>query len=185
MPLATRRFSKGVFATSKTEPKIGHESAFVKMETMDCTADNWVSDAAGVLSRDQFTALNGMINRLYATHGVELAVVTLPGRLPQTRDRQIATKLFNHWQVGDTKHNNGLLVVLSGLSEGRGQRKLDIVTGDGARRSGVFSDGFHRQLSPQASASIEFQAQTAIGKLKAVMIPTVPSGCQFSRIAWR
>ena len=51
--------------------------------------------------------------------------------------------------------------------------------------SGVFNDGFQMQLSPHTSASIAFHAHTAIGKLNAVMIPTVPSGCQFSRIAWR
>jgi hypothetical protein len=51
--------------------------------------------------------------------------------------------------------------------------------------SGVFSDGFHSALSPQTSASIAFHAHTAIGKLKAVItMPTVPSGCQVSRMWW-
>jgi hypothetical protein len=50
------------------------------------------------------------------------------------------------------------------------------------RVSGVFSDGFHRQLSPQTSASIEFHAHTAIGKLKAVMTPTCRAGATVSRM---
>ena len=41
--------------------------------------------------------------------------------------------------------------------------------------SGVFSDGFQMIVSPQTSASIAFQAQTATGKLKAVITPTVPA----------
>ena len=49
--------------------------------------------------------------------------------------------------------------------------------------SGVFSEGFHSTVSPQTSASAAFQHQTAIGKLKAVMTPTGPSGCQRS-IRW-
>ena len=48
--------------------------------------------------------------------------------------------------------------------------------------SGVLSDGFQMQLSPQTSASIAFHAQTAIGKLNAVMTPTLPSGCHISRM---
>ena len=48
--------------------------------------------------------------------------------------------------------------------------------------NGVLSEGFQMQLSPQTSASMEFQAHTAIGKLNAVMIPTLPSGCHISRM---
>ena len=51
-------------------------------------------------------------------------------------------------------------------------------------QSGVFGLGFHTQASPQTKASIEFQAHTAIGKLKAVRIPATPRGCQVSRMWW-
>src|SRR5262249_44591757 len=50
--------------------------------------------------------------------------------------------------------------------------------------SGVFSDGFQMQALPQTSASAAFQDQTATGKLKDVMIPVGPSGCQLSSIRW-
>src|SRR5687768_571207 len=43
-------------------------------------------------------------------------------------------------------------------------------------QSGVFSDGFHTQTFPHTQASILFQLHTATGKLKAEMIPTIPSG---------
>ena len=50
--------------------------------------------------------------------------------------------------------------------------------------SGVFSDGFHTTGSPATRAMAVFHAHTATGKLKAVMIPTGPSGCQVSIIRW-
>ncbi|MCY1298717.1 hypothetical protein D9M70_482160 [compost metagenome] len=50
--------------------------------------------------------------------------------------------------------------------------------------SGVFSDGFHTTGLPQTSASAAFHDQTATGKLKALITPTTPSGCQVSRIWW-
>ena len=46
--------------------------------------------------------------------------------------------------------------------------------------SGVSSDGFHTTGSPHTSATAVFQDQTAAGKLKALMTPTTPSGCQVS-----
>ena len=46
--------------------------------------------------------------------------------------------------------------------------------------SGVRSLGFHTTGSPHTSASAEFQLHTATGKLKALITPTGPSGCQVS-----
>ena len=45
---------------------------------------------------------------------------------------------------------------------------------------GVFSEGFQTTGSPQTRARAAFQAQTATGKLKAVMTPTGPTGCHCS-----
>jgi hypothetical protein len=41
-------------------------------------------------------------------------------------------------------------------------------------------DGFHNVTFPQIVAIVKFQLQTAAGKLKEVIIPMVPSGCQIS-----
>ena len=46
--------------------------------------------------------------------------------------------------------------------------------------SGVSSDGFHTTVSPHTNAIAVFHAQTATGKLNAVITPTTPSGCQVS-----
>ena len=50
---------------------------------------------------------------------------------------------------------------------------------------GVTRLGFQIIASPQTAASIAFQAQTAAGKLNAVMTPIGPSGCHCSIIRWR
>ncbi len=50
--------------------------------------------------------------------------------------------------------------------------------------SGVRSDGFHTSVSPQTAAMAEFHDHTATGKLKAVITPTGPRGCQCSYIRW-
>ena len=43
-------------------------------------------------------------------------------------------------------------------------------------QSGVFSDGFQMTTFPQIHANAAFQLQTATGKLKAEITPTIPSG---------
>ena len=47
---------------------------------------------------------------------------------------------------------------------------------------GVTRLGFQIIASPQTAASIAFHAQTAAGKLNAVMMPIVPIGCHCSYI---
>ncbi len=51
-------------------------------------------------------------------------------------------------------------------------------------QSGVGSAGFQTTGSPQTAAIAAFHAQTATGKLNAVMTPTGPSGCHCSIIRW-
>ena len=48
--------------------------------------------------------------------------------------------------------------------------------------SGVFSEGFQMTELPATKARQVFQAQTATGKLNAVMTPHTPMGCHSSRI---
>ena len=50
--------------------------------------------------------------------------------------------------------------------------------------SGVFGDGFQMLMSPQIAATNAFHAQTATGKLNALMIPTMPIGCHCSYMRW-
>ena len=47
-------------------------------------------------------------------------------------------------------------------------------------QSGALFEGFQQTASPQTAASALFHAQTATGKLKAVITPTMPNGCHCS-----
>src|SRR3990167_11544061 len=47
---------------------------------------------------------------------------------------------------------------------------------------GTLEEGFHTTTSPQMAARKAFHAHTAIGKLKAVITPTMPSECHCSYI---
>ena len=49
-------------------------------------------------------------------------------------------------------------------------------------QSGAFGEGFHNTVLPVTAAMNAFQAQTATGKLNAVMTPTTPKGCHCSYI---
>ena len=109
--------------------KIGTESPFQETEIIK-THDNWVSDAAGALNRDQMCAINGLCNKLQAEHGVQLGVITMSG-VGKGTDRTFATEIFNAWGVGDRVANSGVLIVLTGLALGPGRKKCHIVTGDG------------------------------------------------------
>ena len=46
--------------------------------------------------------------------------------------------------------------------------------------SGAFGDGFQTDTLPHTAAMNAFQDQTATGKLKALMMPTTPTGCHCS-----
>ena len=48
--------------------------------------------------------------------------------------------------------------------------------------SGVFGEGFQTVALPHTAESSAFHAQTATGKLNAVITPTTPSGCHCSYI---
>ena len=50
--------------------------------------------------------------------------------------------------------------------------------------SGASSEGFQTTGSPQTRATAVFQDHTAAGKLKALITPTTPSGCQVSISRW-
>ncbi len=72
----------------------------------------------------------------------------------------------------------------SGASSPKAARTRSQIRCTASAVSGVFSEGFHSTGSPQTSASAAFQHQGATGKLKAVITPQTPIGCQVSRMEW-
>lgn len=87
---------------------------------------NWVSDVANILKPETEQQLNRLINQLQSTNGNEIAVVTLPDSTPFSTPKELATKLFNTWGIGQRGKDNGLLFLVS-----LGDRRVEIETGYG------------------------------------------------------
>jgi uncharacterized protein len=87
---------------------------------------NWVSDVANILQPETEQKLNTLINQLQAYNGSEIAVVTLPDSTPLATPKELATKLFNTWHIGQKDKDNGLLFLIS-----VGDRRVEIETGYG------------------------------------------------------
>lgn len=85
----------------------------------------WVLDQAGLLSAAAETELNRLGDTINAHTGGEIAVVTL--RSTAGADpRRFATDLFNHWGIGASGRNNGLLLFVA-----IDDRAAEIILGDG------------------------------------------------------
>ena len=112
-----------------------------------------VNDFAGLLTPEDAAGIDRMLADLRDQTGVEGTVVTLPDRARYGgKDglEPFATRLFNHWGVGDAQRNNGfMLLVLTADREarielGRGyQNDADIIAQDITRRTllPAFRDG--------------------------------------------
>ncbi len=112
-----------------------------------------VNDFAGLLTPEDATALDRALSDLRDDTGVEGTVVTLTDRARYGGAdglEPFATRLFNHWGVGDAQRNNGfMLLVLTADREarielGRGyQNDADIIAQDITRRTllPAFRDG--------------------------------------------
>lgn len=87
---------------------------------------NWVSDVANILQPETEQELNKLINQLQAANGSEIAVATLPDSAPFATPKELATKLFNTWGIGQKGKDNGLLFLIS-----VGDRRVEIETGYG------------------------------------------------------
>ncbi len=85
----------------------------------------WVLDQVGALSADTEAALQSLGRHVKAETGAEIVVVaidTTGGRDPHA----FAVELFNRWRLGDSRRNDGLLL-LAAIED----RAAEIVLGDG------------------------------------------------------
>lgn len=85
---------------------------------------HWVTDQADILDIGTEDKLNTLAETLYRTKQIELAVVVLDD--VRETPKQFATKLFNHWKIGNAQTNTGVLVLLV-----MKKRRLEIETGTG------------------------------------------------------
>ena len=75
----------------------------------------YVNDYAGVIDLDAETRIKGQLELLRTETGVEATVLTLPTRqgftaAPTMED--FATRLFNHWGIGNAERNDGILILV-------------------------------------------------------------------------
>ena len=108
---------------------------------------SFVSDAAQLLAPSDSAQLNDVLNRLHSDTRAEVALVTLASLAPPApsspppEPRPFALELFNHFGVGDRRLNTGVLVLLV-----RDSRRIEIITGDGARRLYGLTDDVVQRL---------------------------------------
>lgn len=84
-----------------------------------------VVDEAGFLSRDQQQILEQKLDAFNDTTSNQIAVVTI-NDLNDIPIEDYATKLFREWGIGGSKHNNGVLLLIS-----KNDRKFRIEVGYG------------------------------------------------------
>jgi uncharacterized protein len=105
------------------------------------TNRSWVSDNANVIDAAQETQINRAIESFKDQTSGEIAVVTVQntnGEVP----KEFATELFNHWKIGKSGKDNGVLILLV-----IGKRRLEIETGYGAE--GDLPDGKAGEIRDQ------------------------------------
>lgn len=71
-----------------------------------------VTDQAGVLSPEQLAALEAKLVAIDDSSSNQIAVVILSSLDGQPKE-EYATKLFREWGIGNTKTNNGVLVLVA------------------------------------------------------------------------
>jgi uncharacterized protein len=99
--------------------------------------DGYVTDRAGVIDQASSARMTSVIERLRATTGAEIAVVTLP-TIGQYEDQDVALAIGRKWgvgakaEIGSARRNAGivlLLVPLSNHEPGTGHIRVEVGNG--------------------------------------------------------
>jgi uncharacterized protein len=102
-------------------------------------------DNANLLSRDQQNILEQKLDAFNDTTGNQIAIVTI-NDLNDVPIEDYATKLFREWGIGGSKHNNGVLLLVS-----KNDHKIRIEVGyglEGAITDVMSKDIIENDLSP-------------------------------------
>ena len=101
----------------------------------------YVSDPDGILGDTFVQLINERIARLEDSATVQFAVVVLPS-IGEENPKDFATRLFNHWGIGQADKDNGLLILTV-----MDQRRTEFETGYGLE--GVLPDALCYRLGMQ------------------------------------
>jgi uncharacterized protein len=102
----------------------------------------FVTDAAGVLSRDTVARLEALARELREKTGAELAVLTVESTAPLD-DFTYGMRVVDAWRPGRKRDDTGLLILLATKD-----RKLRVFTGYGLE--GILPDGLVGQIQDEA-----------------------------------
>ena len=91
----------------------------------------YVNDYAVLLDEEARDRIMAYLQEAGAVHGVQITLLTIASlshydSAPFPRIEGFATALFNHWGVGDSEKNNGVLILIS-----HSDRKMRIEIGSG------------------------------------------------------
>jgi uncharacterized protein len=133
-----------------------------------------VTDMAGVLSPEQKQALENKLVAIDDSSSNQIAVVILP-TLDGNPIEEYATKLFREWGIGNTKTNNGILLLIAvqdkkiRIEVGYGLEgaipditAINIIDNDlkPAFRAGAYYDGIDKATDDIAKAAVgEYQVK--------------------------
>lgn len=111
-----------------------------------------INDFAGLLSDDDTRVLDRALIALHDQTGIEGTVVTLADRARhggQDGLEGFATRLFNHWGVGDAARNDGFMVLI--LRDDR-EARIELGAGYPSAADAVARDIMDRDLLPALRA---------------------------------
>jgi uncharacterized protein len=137
------------------------------------TERNWVSDTANILRPETEKKLNVIINHLHSFNGSEMVVVSVPESKPATSPKELATKLFNRWGIGQKGKDNGILFLISVAD-----RRVEIETGYGLEA--ILPDAklgqlIEQRIKPKFKAG-DFDAGTLSGSEAIVQLVEAKGG---------
>lgn len=104
-------------------------TATAQQESWPVYATTYVNDYAELLPDDVEGRIAKSLKVLREDTGVEATVLTLPtrqGYTPTDSMEDFATRLFNHWGIGDASRNDGILIMVL-----RNDREMRIELGSG------------------------------------------------------
>lgn len=91
--------------------------------------DVYINDFAGLLRTSDSRAIRGMLEEVFEARGIEMVVVTMETMRTYGHSGEIepfATRLFNHWGVGNADRNDGVMILVA-----RDDRQMRIEVGSG------------------------------------------------------
>jgi uncharacterized protein len=139
--------------------------------------DGYVTDRAGVIDEASEARMTSLIERLQATTGAEIAVVTLP-TIGERDEAEVALAIGRKWgvgakaEVGSAKRNAGIVVLLVPLSNhepGTGHIRVEVGNGlegvitdagAGRIRELIRPDLMQEKYGPALTTAVETLAST-------------------------